>query len=169
VPGAANRFLVAYPTGYPTTTNVLLWDVTSTTVLSELTVVSEPGDHNQVSLAADAQGRIWVFWTHTETDGPHVFARRIGTGGLEPVIDLGAPARTNAIYAIDGAVDPSGDPEVLALAGLSNGTYQRSRPCRRLSSGSRSTPRSYQEPCWSSCRPAPTPGMRWRRARASRR
>jgi hypothetical protein len=121
LPGAANRFFVAYPAGYPTTTNVLLWDVGQPT---STTVISEPGDHNQVSLAVDVQGRIWVFWTHTETDGPHVFARRLGTGGLEPVIDLGAPAGTNAIYAIDGAVDSSGDPEVLALAGLSNGTYQ---------------------------------------------
>ena len=121
LPGAANRFFVAYPAGYPTTTSVLLWEVGQPT---STTVISEAGDHSHVSLAADTKGRIWVFWTHTTRAGPHVFARRLGSGGLEPVIDLGAPGATNAIYAIDGTVDPSGDPEVLALAGLSNGSYQ---------------------------------------------
>jgi hypothetical protein len=44
---------------------------------------------------------------------------------MEPVIDLGAPSGTNAVYALDGLVASNGDPEVLASvdAGGTFGTY----------------------------------------------
>jgi hypothetical protein len=123
LPGQVGQFYVAYPGGYPSTSNVLLWHVGSP---SSTTIVSEPGDHNEVSLAADANDRFWVFWAHSVNDVPHVYARRLGPAGLEPAIDLGAPAHTQSIYAVDGAVSPGGDPEALALAtvgGGIDGTY----------------------------------------------
>ncbi len=120
LPGAAGQFVVAYPAGYPTTTSVLLWRVGSA---SSSTVISEPGDHGEVSLAADQSGRVWTFWTHDSGAGEQVFARRLGAGGYEPVIDLGAPPGTASIYAIDGSVAPNGDPEVLALAGFAGNTF----------------------------------------------
>jgi hypothetical protein len=110
-------FDVAYSGGYPEQTKVLLWRVGDT---GSTTVVDEPGAHTNVSLAVDAQSRVWVFWTLNQ----HVFAGRVDPGGtLEPPIDLGAPTGTAAILALDGSVDQAGDPEVLALASLSDGTY----------------------------------------------
>lgn len=119
VPGQPGQFWVAYPGGYPSLSKVLLWHVGSP---SSITVVSETGDHNQASLAADKAGRLWVFWTHGTTSGPHVYARRVGVTGLEPVIDLGAPAGAQSIYALEGDVSPAGDPEALALVGFANGS-----------------------------------------------
>jgi hypothetical protein len=116
--GQAGQFFVAYPGGYPSTTRVLLWRVGSP---SSQTIVDEPGDHNAVSLAADAQGRLWVFWTNSSSGVPHVFARRV-SALLEPVIDLGSPAGAQSIYALDGDVSPAGDPEALALTGFANGS-----------------------------------------------
>lgn len=119
LPGQAGQFFVAYPGGYPSTSKVLLWRVGAP---SSTTIVSEPGDHNQVSLAADTHDRVWVFWNHAVNGAPHVYARRLGVAGLEPTVDLGAPSHAGAIYAVDGAVSPGGDPEALALTGFANNT-----------------------------------------------
>jgi hypothetical protein len=118
LPGQVGQFFVAYPGGYPSTTKVLLWHVGSPT---SQTIVDEPGDHNAVSLAADAQGRLWVFWTNSSSGAPHVFARRI-SGLPEPVIDLGSPSGAQSIYALDGSVTPTGNPVALALTGFANGS-----------------------------------------------
>ena len=118
LPGQAGQFFVAYPGGYPSTTQVLLWHVGSAT---SQTIVDEPGDHNAVSLTADGRGRVWVFWTHSSSGAPHVFARRV-SAVLEPVIDLGSPLGAQSIYALDGDVNPAGDPEALALTGFANGS-----------------------------------------------
>jgi hypothetical protein len=128
LPGQVGQFYVAYPGGYPSTSKVLLWHVGWP---SSTTIASEPGDHNEVSLAADANDRLWVFWVHSVNDVPNVYARRLGPAGLEPVIDLGAPAHTQSIYAVDGAVSPGGDPEALALAAVGggiDGTYYARGP-----------------------------------------
>jgi hypothetical protein len=117
--GSTGQFVVAYPGGYPTLSKVLLWQAGAT---SSVTIVDEPVEHSVVALAADAAGRLWVFWARPAAGVAHVFARRVGSGGLEPVIDLGAPAGTRSISALDGDVSPSGDPEALALADLTNGT-----------------------------------------------
>jgi hypothetical protein len=125
---AAGQFYVAYPAGYPSLTKVLLWRVGSP---NSVTIVDEPQNHNAVALAADAQGRLWVFWAHGVSGGPHVFARRVSATGLEPVIDLGAPSKTSSIYALDGEVNSAGDPEALALVSVGNapaGTYYAHGP-----------------------------------------
>jgi hypothetical protein len=119
VPGRPGVFFVAYPGGYPTTSEVLLWQVGSP---SSVIVVKEAGDHNQVSLAADRAGRLWVFWSHFVAARDHVYARRITATGPQLPIDLGAPAGTTDIFALDGAVAPNGNPEVLALVRQGNGT-----------------------------------------------
>ena len=121
LPGRVGQFYVAYPGGYPSATKVLVWHVGSA---AATTIVSESGDHNEVSLAADANDRLWVFWTHAVNDVPHVYARRLGPAGLEPAIDLGSPAHTQSIYALDGAVSPGGDPEALALDTVASGIDQ---------------------------------------------
>jgi hypothetical protein len=123
LPGKAGQFYAAYPGGYPSTNKVLLWRVGSP---FSTTIVNEAGDHNEVSLAADGNDRIWVFWSHATSGGPHVYARRLGPAGLERAIDLGSPPHAESIFAVDGAVSPGGDPEALALAGFisnTNGTY----------------------------------------------
>ena len=124
LPGAAGRFYVAYPGNYPSTTKVLLWQVGAS---QSTTIVDEPGDHNEVSLAVDDQARLWTFWTHVPAggDATHVYARRMSAAGsLEPVIDLGSPPNSSGIYALDGYVAPNGNPEVLAVTGLTDGSFE---------------------------------------------
>jgi hypothetical protein len=124
-PGHAGQFYIAYPAGYPETTKVLLWHVGSAT---STTIVNEPGGHDHVGLAADRAGRLWVFWTHSVSDAPHVFARRLGATGLGAPIDMGAPDVAQSISTLDGDVSPAGDPEALPLiacatCGTDNFTY----------------------------------------------
>jgi hypothetical protein len=118
--GHPGEFWVAYNAGYPSTTKVVLWKVGTP---ASATVVDEPMDHNEVALAADSAGRLWVFWTGSDASGnPEVFARRTSDGtSFEPPIGLGAPPNTSSIYHLDADVTPAGDPEVLALAGQSDG------------------------------------------------
>jgi hypothetical protein len=116
-------FFVAYSGGYPTTSKVLLWSVGSA---SSVTVVDVPSDHNEVSLAADSTGGLWVFWATSVSGTPHVFARRASSAGFEPTFDMGTPPGAQSIYSVDGEVNPDGHPEALVLAGFSNnsaGTY----------------------------------------------
>lgn len=118
--GQAGQFYVAYPGGYPETTKVLLWHVGSG---DSTLIANAPGSHDEVSLAADGTGRLWVFWAHSVSGSPHVFARRVGSAGLEAPIDMGAPAGSESIYKLDGDVSPAGNPEALALIGFANGTH----------------------------------------------
>jgi hypothetical protein len=118
LPGQSGQFYVAYPGGYPTTSQVLLWRVGDST---STPVVSEPVDHNEVSVAADPAGPLWVFWVSSASGSLHVFARRLGPSGLEAPIDMGAPQGASSIYALDGDVSPAGDPEALALTRLASG------------------------------------------------
>jgi hypothetical protein len=98
---------------------VLLWGVGSA---SSVTVIDERSDHNEVSLAADSTGGLWVFWASSVSGAAHVYARRVTSAGFEPVFDMGAPPGAQSIYSIDGEVNPDGHPEALALAGFSNGS-----------------------------------------------
>jgi hypothetical protein len=99
---------------------VLLWGVGSA---SSLTVVDEPSDHNEVSLAADLTGGLWVFWATSVSGTPHVFARRVSATGFEPTFDMGTPPGAQSIYSVDGDVNPDGHPEALVLAGFANGSH----------------------------------------------
>jgi hypothetical protein len=123
LPGAASTFFVAYPGGYPTTNQVLLWQVGSPT---STTIADESVGAGHVSLAADATGGLWVFWTGGAAGEPHVFARRVGSAGLEPKVDMGVPPGTQSVYGLDGVVSATGEPEALALVGFpdsTSGTY----------------------------------------------
>jgi hypothetical protein len=102
---------------------VLLWPVGQP---GSLVAAEGETNHNVASVAADATGRLWVFYTQGGSSGPHVFARRWNGSDFEFPVDLGAPPDAQAIYALDGDVSPAGDPEALALAGFadgSSGTY----------------------------------------------
>jgi hypothetical protein len=85
-------------------------------------VASDPQNHNEVTVAADSSGRVWVFWSRDVSGTPHVFARRATAAGLEPTIDMGAPAGTTVIHGLDASIDSAGNPDVLALAEFGNGS-----------------------------------------------
>jgi hypothetical protein len=124
--GLGGEFVIAYPAGYPETKKVLLWYPRNNGETNPM--VDEPGSHDQVSVATDARTSAtstWVFWTHSVSGGPHVFACPdywCATFGLPP-IDMGAPAGAQSIYKLDGDVTPAGYPEVLALTGRADGTH----------------------------------------------
>jgi hypothetical protein len=118
-PASPGTFFIAYPAGYPTTSKVLLWRVGDA---GSTTIVDEPTDHAHAAVAADANG-VWVFWSTSGADSLMVSARHIDrSGNLGFVQELGAPSGAQTIHALDGEVNPGGEPEVLALAGMADGT-----------------------------------------------
>ena len=66
---------VAYPTGYPSTTKVRLWKLTPTKTTS-LVVASGSAEKNQATVAAGADGRIWVAWSQYSGGHERVCVRR---------------------------------------------------------------------------------------------
>lgn len=72
-PGGGGVY-VAYPTGYPTHTGLLVWrigDPAPTTLDT-----STGGHYRQVAIAAEPSGHLWVVWGQTDPDGGPLYARR---------------------------------------------------------------------------------------------
>jgi hypothetical protein len=103
----------------PVAANAATWSpVTgSTDALQGVTTVRSP---NGVLLTADQAYGSPTMAAATLPDGSHIFARRYGPQGAEPVIDLGAPG--GSVQGLDGSVAPNGDPEALAVVTQSDGT-----------------------------------------------
>jgi hypothetical protein len=96
---AGGGVYVAYSGGYPTTTKALLWRVGAP---SSVTLDTRKADH-VVGLAADPQGRLWVFWI-LRGPKPTVFARRSNKAATAfgPAVAAGAPPATQSGYKISG-------------------------------------------------------------------
>lgn len=111
---------VAYGGGSPSTTKVLLWRVPGP---KSFVVGSSQHDHI-VSLAADPEGRIWVFWIE---QGPHnqVFARRsnLAANKFGPAVKVGAPPGQDSAYRITGNAQ-SGKLDIVAEFGNTSGNAQ---------------------------------------------
>jgi hypothetical protein len=124
VPGRPGVFYTAYPvyTDSNGATDLQLWQVGAAT--TQTVAFQTNFFQYTASVAADDSGRVWVFWIAYDplTNAPEVLARRLGPDGLETPVTLGAPDNAQAIYAVDGAVAPSGDPVAFARTGLSDGT-----------------------------------------------
>ena len=103
--GPGGAFYIAYPTGYPSFTKVVLWRVGSSTTRTIATLSGTGG--TAASIAADSNGRLWVLWT--DGSGPTVYARRSNLSGtvFGATVDAGAPAHTESIYSLDGNASPT--------------------------------------------------------------
>jgi hypothetical protein len=92
-------FYVAYPTGYPAMTRIMLWRVGGGTSL--VSKVSRSGSPT-VTLAADPNGRLWIAWTKTVNASPHVFVRRTNRAASNygAVVDAGRAKNAGSIYRL---------------------------------------------------------------------
>jgi hypothetical protein len=107
---------VAYPGGYPTTTQVRLWRIADS---KSAVLANSKGDHI-VSLAADPEGRLWVFWVERATN--QVFARRSNEAATKfgPAVKVKAAPGQQSAFKIDGNAQ-SGALDVVVLFGDSAG------------------------------------------------
>jgi hypothetical protein len=96
---AGGGVYVAYPGNYPTTTKVLLWRVAD----SKSAVVGNSDFDHVVSLAADPEGRLWVFWIERSSP-PRIFARRSNKAATKfgPAVKIKAPPGQQSAYKIAG-------------------------------------------------------------------
>jgi hypothetical protein len=108
---AGGGVYVAYSGGYPTASKALLWRVGAP---GSVTLDTHKADH-VVSLAADPDGRVWVFWV-LRGSHPTVFARRSNKAATAfgPTVAAGAPPGQQSGYKISGNAQSS----VLDLVGL---------------------------------------------------
>jgi hypothetical protein len=113
---AGGGIYVAYPGGYPTTTQVRLWRVPGS---SSAVVATSKSDHI-ASLAADPEGRLWVFWVERSTN--QVFARRSNKSATKfgPATKVKAPSGQQSAFKIDGN-SQAGALDVVVLFGDSTG------------------------------------------------
>jgi hypothetical protein len=117
-PAGYSGVFVAYPTGYPTTTRVRLWKLTSGTVGS-LLVAGGGAAKGEVAVAADPAGRVWVVWSQRDGSRARVFARRSNASvtRLGAPVSVRTPVGTSTVYHLAAAAQ-AGRVDVLAhLAG----------------------------------------------------
>ena len=76
VASGAHAAYVAYTAGYPSTTRILLWKLSSAGVSAPM-VITSGGSVRTPGIAADTSGRIWVTWSKNSSSGvPVIYARR---------------------------------------------------------------------------------------------
>jgi hypothetical protein len=114
---AGGGVYVAYPGGYPTTTQVRLWRIAD----SKSAVLATSNHDHIASLAAAPDGRLWVFWVERGTT-PQVFARRSNKSATKfgPAVKVSPPKGQQSAFKIDGNAQ-SGILDVVVLFGDSAG------------------------------------------------
>jgi hypothetical protein len=110
---------VAYGSGYPTYTAVDVTRAGSSTA----TVLARAADINQVTMAADPGGRLWVAWTEYGSGAPRLFISRSGTsgGGFSKPEIVALPAGTHLVWKLYLNAQTS-NADVLALVSRSDGS-----------------------------------------------
>lgn len=108
---------VAYPGGYPVTKQVRLWRVAD----SKSAVVATSKNNHIASLAADPEGRLWVFWVDRGTK-QLVMARRSNKSATKfgPAVKVGAPSGQTSAYKIDGNAQAGALDVVVLFGGVSS-------------------------------------------------
>ena len=122
--------VVAYPTGYPSTTTLRVWKIaggtTTTTVLA-----SSADEKGATAVAADANGRAWVVWTQNGGSGRRVYASRsnVGATAWGSVVSVAAPAGTSSLWQLAASAQ-AGRLDVLGqfTAGDANRIYHTQLP-----------------------------------------
>jgi hypothetical protein len=116
---AGGGVYVAYPSGYPTTTQVRLWRIAD----SKSAVLATSKSDHLVGLAADPDGRLWVFWV--EGSSHQVFARRSNKSATKfgPAVKLKPPSGQGSAYKIDGNAQ-SGTLDLVVMFGVVGSSQQ---------------------------------------------
>jgi hypothetical protein len=89
---------VAYCSGYPTCTRVLVWKVGSTTP----TEIATGDDIESVTMSTTPDGRLWVLWE--DAAAPSLYASRTDDTATEPgaPVPFSAPAGTDTVWHLTG-------------------------------------------------------------------
>ena len=147
-------FYVGYALGYPTANRVRVWRVGA----GSATLLARTDANSQVTLAADAKGRVWAVWSDGTFGEPRVLAARSNPEATRfgAPVDAGAVRGAHSTYSVDASATSSGL-DILALFGTGNtsggATYaKRIRPGLKLrragaSAASRSRSPTRATPC----------------------
>ena len=110
-------FYVAYALGYPTANRVRVWRVGA----SAAKLVARTDANSQVTLAADAEGRVWAVWSDGTFGETHVLAARSNREASEfgAPVDAGAVRGAHSTYSVDASATSSAL-DILALFGTGN-------------------------------------------------
>ena len=95
--------LVAYPTGYPSSTTVRVWRLTAGGPPTSSTVLaSGGGEKNVIAVAADPNGRAWVVWSVDSGSRQKVYAVRSNAGATAwgKVVSFTGPAGTDTLWQL---------------------------------------------------------------------
>jgi hypothetical protein len=109
---AGGGVYVAHEGGYPTTTDVRLWRIAD----SKSALLGTSKNNHIVSIAADPDGRLWVFWVDRGTS--QVFARRSDKTATKfgPPVKVAPPAGQDSAFKLGGNAQ-SGALDVVVLFG----------------------------------------------------
>ena len=107
-------FYVAYALGYPTANRVRVWRVGA----SAATLLARTDANSQVTLAADASGRVWAVWSDGTFGETHVLAARSNreATAFGAHVDAGAVRGAHSTYSVDASATSSAL-DILALFG----------------------------------------------------
>jgi hypothetical protein len=110
-------FYVGYALGYPTANQVRVWRVGA----NAATLLARTDADSQVTLAADAKGRVWAVWSDGTFGEPRVLAARSNRRGnrFGAPVDAGAVRGAHSTYSVDASATSSAL-DVLALFGTGN-------------------------------------------------
>jgi hypothetical protein len=94
--------LVAYPTGYPSSTTVRVWRLTPAGVPASTVLAGGGGEKNVTAIAADPNGRAWVVWSVNSGSRQNVFAVRsnVGATAWGTVVSLKGPTGTDTLWQL---------------------------------------------------------------------
>jgi hypothetical protein len=97
--------VVAYPTGYPSTTTLRVWRITPgvpQSVQSNTVLASGGPDKSATAVAADPNGRAWVVWTQQSSGRFTVYARRsnVGATAWGQTVSVAAPSGTGTLWQL---------------------------------------------------------------------
>jgi hypothetical protein len=111
-------FYVAYPTGNPELNRVRLWSVGS----GSARTIARTDDDAYATVAAAADGRLWVVWTDTDEGNDHVLATRsnASVSRFGAVVEAGRPNGTTQAYSLNGSDAPNSTAAGGALDLLAN-------------------------------------------------
>ena len=107
---AGGGVYVAYATGYPTLNQVRLWRIAD----SKSAVIGQSKSGHLASIAADPEGRLWVFWVESSTT--QIFARRSNKLATKfgPPVKIKAPKGQQTAFKLDGNAQ-SGPLDIVVL------------------------------------------------------
>jgi hypothetical protein len=121
--GGTGGVYVAYPIGYPTTNGVRLWklatDATGDPTSTSVAIAAGSAVKDDVAVAADPKGRLWVLWTQKDGSRMVVYARRSNTGAtvFGAPVKVFVPAGVSSVWRL--AADAQAD-RVDVLAHMDN-------------------------------------------------